>query len=131
MTRWLKFNAIGLLGVLVQLTILQLLVKFGLHYLAATALAVEAAVLHNYAWHIHFTWKDRPGAGSLWRFHVANGAISLLGNLALMKAFAGRLGWPVAPANLLAISITSVLNYFAGDRWVFHRRAVRAASTVE
>jgi putative flippase GtrA len=131
MIRWMKFNAVGLAGVAVQLGVLQLLVKSGVHYLVATALAVEAAVLHNYFWHTRFTWPDRRGSGSIWRFHLANGLISLLGNLALMKMFTGWLGWPVLPANLLSITITSLLNFFAGDRWVFQRKAVRAASRVD
>ena len=117
MIRWLKFNAVGLIGVVVQLGVLSLLVKSGVHYLVATALAVETAVLHNYAWHVRWTWAER--AGSLWRFHLANGLISLLSNLVLMRVFTGWLGIPVLPANLLAIGLTSILNFVLGDRWVF------------
>jgi putative flippase GtrA len=59
-TRWAAFNAVGLAGVAVQLACLALLVHAGSHYLAATALAVEAAVLHNFLWHQRWTWRDRP-----------------------------------------------------------------------
>ena len=51
MTRWLKFNAVGVLGAGVQLCVLAALHRWGVHYLLATALAVESAVLHNYLWH--------------------------------------------------------------------------------
>lgn len=46
---WLKFNAVGGMGIGVQLITLTGL-KSGLHidYLLATALAVEAAVVHNF-----------------------------------------------------------------------------------
>ena len=58
--RWIKFHTVGLMGMCVQLTMLPLLKSgFGLDYLPATVLAVEAAVLHNFAWHEKFTWKDR------------------------------------------------------------------------
>ena len=120
--RWLKFNTVGALGALVQLAVLGLLTRMGLHYLIATALAVEIAVLHNYAWHVHWTWKDRANRlslRSLWRFHLGNGLLSLVSNLALMRIFTGSLGIPVLPANLLAICLTSVLNFLLGDRWVF------------
>jgi len=119
--RWLKFNAVGLMGFVVQLAALQTLVKLGVHYLVATAIAVELAVLHNYAWHTQWTWKERgpASAGNLWRFHLGNGLLSLLSNLALMKVFTGWLGMPVLPANLTAITLTSFLNFFVGDRWVF------------
>jgi putative flippase GtrA len=121
MIRWMKFNAVGLMGVTVQLALLEGLVKLGLHYLVATAIAVEIAVLHNYVWHTHWTWKDRgPAAGgNLLRFHLGNGLLSLAANVALMKVFAGWLGMPLIPANLTAIALASVLNFLVGDHWVF------------
>ncbi len=125
--RWLKFNAVGLMGVGVQLAALWLYTRvFGWHYLVATALAVETAVLHNYAWHMAWTWRDRAQDGSrpgarLVRFHAGNGLVSLLGNLALMRVFAGMLHLPVLAANVLAITITSLLNFVIGEWWVFPR----------
>src|SRR5437016_606133 len=58
--RWCKFNIVGGIGILVQFAALFLL-KSVLHfnYLAATAIAVEAAVVHNFVWHEQFTWADR------------------------------------------------------------------------
>ncbi len=73
--RWLKFSAVGLVGVGVQLAVLALLTKSGVNYLVATAVAVEVALLHNYAWHRRWTWADRDArSGRLLRFHLANGA---------------------------------------------------------
>jgi putative flippase GtrA len=58
--RWLKFNFVGAIGIGVQFGALFLFTSvFHLHYLAATALAVEAAVVHNFLWHENFTWVDR------------------------------------------------------------------------
>ncbi len=99
--RWLKFNLVGAIGIGVQLCCLALL-KSWMNYLAATALAVEIAVLHNFVWHEKFTWheryntKDRPGGTRerwlrLLRFHLGNGAVSVLGNMGLMWLFVGRL----------------------------------------
>jgi putative flippase GtrA len=54
--RWAIFNGIGLLGVGVQLATLAVMInRLGMHYLAATAIAVEAAVLHNFFWQQRFT----------------------------------------------------------------------------
>lgn len=67
--RWCKFNLVGAIGILVQFGVLFLL-KSVLHfnYLAATALAVEVAVVHNFFWHERFTWGDRSRSewGPLW-----------------------------------------------------------------
>jgi putative flippase GtrA len=119
MRRWLKFNAVGMIGAVVQLSVLAVLTRLGVQYLIATALAVECAVLHNYVWHTRWTWKGRPG--SLWRFHLANGLASVVLNLIWMSVFKGWLGLPLVVANLLAIALTSVANFALGDRWVFLR----------
>jgi putative flippase GtrA len=57
---WVRFNAVGIIGLVVQLLVLAVLLRFGLHYLAATTMAVEAAVLHNFLWHERWTWSERP-----------------------------------------------------------------------
>ena len=88
-----------------------------MHYLIATAIAVEVAILHNFYWHVRWTWKGRHP--SLLRFHMANGLVSILSNLALMRLFTGGMGIGPVPANLAAISITSLANFLLGDRWVF------------
>jgi len=119
MVRWAKFNAVGAIGVAVQLSVLAALIRLGTHYLLATALAVEAAVLQNYYWHTRWTWRGRDG--SLWRFHLANGLLSLISNLVWMRMFTGWLGIPPLPANLMAIALTSTANFLLGDRWVFQR----------
>jgi putative flippase GtrA len=121
--RWLKFNFIGLIGIGVQLFALALL-KTVLHmnYLLATALAVEAAVVHNFLWHERFTWPDRVAKARLVRFlkfNLTNGAISILGNVLLMRFFAGTVKIPYLAANLITIACCSVFNFLASDRFVF------------
>jgi putative flippase GtrA len=122
--RWLVFNGVGIVGFAVQLGVLAVLLHLRLHYLAATALAVEVTVLHNFAWHERWTWKDRPADCAarwerLWRFHALNGAVSLGGNLILMRALVGGLGMAPVPANLVAVLACALLNYTASDRMVF------------
>ncbi len=130
--RWLMFNLVGGLGIIVQLAVLAALTgPMRWNYLIATAAAVEAAVLHNFFWHEHWTWAERTGGGTaswawrLARFHLANGAFSLVGNMLLMGFFVGRLSMNYSLANLLAIAICSVLNFLAGDRVVFPAGAPR------
>ena len=124
--RWLKFNAVGLMGIVLQLAVLFTLVNvLKAHYLMATFLAVETAILHNFAWHEQWTWRDRASPGRqgmparLLRFHVANGGVSMAGNLVLMGLFVGALGLPAIVANLAAILICSCLNFLLSHFWVF------------
>ena len=124
MVRFLRFNGVGVLGFALQLGVLALLLRGGVHYLAATVLAVELAVLHNFAWHERWTWRDRPAdastrAARLWRFHASNGLISLAGNLVLMRLLVGLVGMPPVPANLLSVLLCALVNFTASDRFVF------------
>ena len=121
--RWVKFSAVGATGIAVQTITLYFLLRImGLHYLAATALAVEASVLHNFIWHRKWTWSDRPRASlaqMLLRFNLTNGALCLTANLALMFVFVGKAGLNAYVANLAAIAICSVINFLLSDRFVF------------
>ena len=122
-TRLLKFYLVGGLGIGVQLVVLfWLKTGLGMNYLAATALSVEAAVIHNYFWHERFTWGDRISAGRCGRFlkfNATTGAFSLLGNLAAMGWLVGLLHLPCLLATCLTIAACSVLTFLLSDRLVF------------
>ena len=99
------------------------------HYLVATAIAIELTLLHNFVWHLKYTWRDRPAgrAAQLLRFHVSNGLVSLIGNLLLMRLLAGAAHLPLLVANALAILICSVLNFSLGHNWAFAARPAPAS----
>jgi putative flippase GtrA len=124
--RWIVFNSVGAMGFIVQMSALYLMASLaGLHYLWATVLAVEAAILHNFLWHENWTWADRARSDRkgwrrrLVRFQLANGVVSVAGNALLMRYFVGALKIHVLPANLIAIALCAVINFAAGDRLVF------------
>jgi len=110
--RYLVFTTIGALGFLVQSVTLVALVKgAGLHYLLALAIAVEVAVL--------------PASGSgerlvrLASFHMTNGLISILGNLAVVSLLVEVIGWPLVFASVAGMITTGLVNFVASDRLVF------------
>ena len=124
--RWPAFCAVGALGIAVQLGALHFLIHYlRVHYLAATFLAVEAAVLHNFVWHKRWTWANRNIAGfketlkRLALFHLTNGIVSITGNLLWMRFLVGTMGWNYLPANMTTIAAGALLNFWAGDRIVF------------
>ncbi len=125
--RFFRFNVVGAIGIAVQLGALELLRRAGMDYLLATTLAVEAAILHNFVWHERYTWRDRVSTSTwesfarLVRFHLTNGAVSLVGNALAMRWLVGELRLPVIPANLVAITACWLLNFLLSDRVVFTR----------
>jgi len=122
---WLRFNAVGIIGVGVQLAVLAVLrTGFDWTIRAATLIAVECAVLHNFVWHERWTWRHRSlefrgFAGRLLRFNISNGLISIAGNLVLMELLAVRLHLNYMFSNLVAIGACSLLNFFVSDKLVF------------
>ena len=122
--RWAKFNFVGALGMGLQLAALAVFARWlGGHYLFATAAAIELTLLHNFAWHVRYTWRDRRRdsavPGQLLRFHLSNGLVSMAGNLLLMHVLMGVAGLPLLPANCVAILCCSLVNFYLGDDWVF------------
>jgi putative flippase GtrA len=117
-----RFVGVGAGGFVVQGLVLHVLTAAGLPYLLATAVAVEAAILHNFLWHERWTWADRPADGRLVRLARFNGwtaLISIGGNVALMGLLVGRLHLPLLAANPLTVLTLSVLNFLSADRLVF------------
>ena len=136
--RWLKFSAVGWLGVGVQLTMLTLLAgHVGLHYLVATALAVESAIIHNFFWHERWTWGDRGlrGTRGRWqrfvRFNAASGSVSMLGNLVFMSIFVGQFGLHYLVGNIASIASCAILNFVISDRLVFLAITERAPASLK
>ena len=127
MLHWIKFNVVGVLGFALQSGALFLLTHGGhpVGYLAATAAAVELAVLNNFVWHQRWTWKDRPSLTikdtlrRLVKFNLTSGLFSMIGNLVFMSILVGRLGLAIGPANLASVVACSIVSFILADRIAF------------
>ena len=128
MSRVARFAAVGVLGWLVQLAALTILLRLGLHYAPATAAAVELTILHNFAWHERYTWRDRRAASGraiarrLLRFNASTAVVSIVGNVFVTALAVQLLELPVLVATTLACTALSVVNYASASRWVFDLR---------
>jgi putative flippase GtrA len=127
MMHWIKFNVVGVLGFALQSGVLFLFTHTApqINYLAATAAAVELAVLHNFVWHQRWTWRDRPSATMretlfrLMKFNISNGLFSIFGNLFFMSILVGHFGLPISPANLISLAACSICNFILADQIAF------------
>ena len=132
--RRLMFVAVGAMGLGVQLLVLRLLATETTMALPVSmALAVEAALLHNFVWHERWTWADRrPGASNPWlarlgRFHLTSGVVSIGGNVLLTSLFVTVAGLHYLVANVLAVAACTILNFLTADRLVFRVQEARMA----
>lgn len=127
MARFVRYNLVGLLGLGVKLTLLAILVELaGIGHLAATAIAVEITILHNFTWHLRWTWRDRSAGldingvlARLLRFHMANGLVGMTANLVVMKLLVDGAGLHYLAANLAATAAAGMANYLLASLVVF------------
>jgi dolichol-phosphate mannosyltransferase len=127
MLHWIKFNLVGVVGFVLQSGALFILTHTAPHfsYLAATAVAVELAVLNNFVWHQRWTWNDRPATTKketmrrLAKFNITTGLVSLAGNLILMNLLVSHFGLPILGANLASVAACSILSFVLADRFAF------------
>ena len=127
--RYLKFGLVGASGTLVNLGVLYACQEFVLQGIEATqrlyaslAVAIFLATVNNFFWNRRWTWRDRllANPSSAVRQFVRYGLASWLGTcvqyvLTLWLAT----HWHYLGANVVAIVVASVVNYFANDWWTF------------
>ena len=136
LARFLRFNLVGLFGIVTQLTTLTVLNHaLPAHYLLTSTFAVELTLLHNFTWHIHYTWPQtkitrHAATRALLRFHLSNGLVSHVGNLSLMRLFVRTAHMPVLLANIFAIACCGLANFLIAHHWVFSRTTTAIAGNV-
>jgi putative flippase GtrA len=122
---WLRFNLVGAMGFAVQTAVLSALVRWaGLPTSVAVAIAVLAAVSHNFLWHEHFTWPNRPPE-LRWRrwasFHASTGLMSVVSNIGVTVVVMAVTGLPAVASNVVAVALVSVATFWINDRLVFRQ----------
>lgn len=120
-TRFIRFNTVGLLGMGVQLASVTLLTALNVPAIVAVVLALGITLVHNFVWHRRWTWNDRSGsiAVSFARFVLANGLVSLAGNVVIAGIGVHVFGMPAPLATFSAIGLCGLVNYRLSDRTVF------------
>jgi dolichol-phosphate mannosyltransferase len=118
--RLVRFGAVGLTGVVVNLLVLRLL--YGeLHWLPvlASALAAEASIVNNFLWNNWWTFGERTIQPV--RFVRFNAAA--LGGLAItagiFAVLLGRFGLPYLVAELVGIGAATAWNFAVSIFWTW------------
>jgi putative flippase GtrA len=134
MMRFVKFLVAGAGGFLVQIAMLAALIKLGgVHYMPATIVAVEAAILLNFVWHQQWTWRDRGETGvlvRLVRFNVLTAFTSILGSVVVTTFLVETVSMTPIVANSISVLVLGVLNFIGTDRFVFRAAALAGAMTI-
>ena len=127
----------GVVGTIVDTLVLWLLSDFVFtkgylgEYIISPLISFQCAVAVNYTISYFYVWKDRtrkrPDA-SVRRFFRLYGAYNLstsvvfLIRLGIMLLIENFTGWDVVICNLLAMSISGVLNFFIENLFIFKKK---------
>jgi putative flippase GtrA len=131
--RFLRFSIAGATGFAVQIAVLGVLTNWaGVNYLAATAIAVEAAILVNFLWHERYTWKDRPAMTTrerwlrLGKFNAMTSLTSIVGSVMVTAVLVESFTLSPLDANVVAVVVLAVVNFIGANTLVFRAGAVGA-----
>jgi putative flippase GtrA len=125
--RFLKFSTAGALGFLIQIAAVSLFMTLGWHYLAATAIAVELAIVTNFAWHRAITWADRAEGNALRqfvRFNALTAVTSIAGSLLVTGLLVESAGVSPVVANIICVAGLGLVNFIGADTLVFRAGAL-------
>jgi putative flippase GtrA len=125
----------GFFGFVCQVGALWLLhAVSGLHYVVATILAVELAIVVNYVVHDKWTWRDRPNVtgaiGRLLRFNALTAVTSIAGGVLVTAFFVEALTLNPVIANIFSVAALGLLNFVGADKLVFRSGVALVALAV-
>jgi putative flippase GtrA len=130
--RFLKFGTVGASGTVVNLGVLYLGQEFIFNAVQqqqiklnlSLALAIFLATVNNFFWNRLWTWMDRkqlhhkPWLVQFWQYTLACG-LSIALQIVFTNLLAPHFYYQIA--NLIAIGLTSILNFVLNDIWTFGR----------
>jgi len=121
MGKFLRYGMVGGASAVVDFSIYAGFLALGLHYLVAAVGSFLVAVVNNYWWNRHWTFRverGHLGAQGL-RFLVVS-TLSLVANLVVLHTLV-QLGLGEILAQAIAIVFVTPLNFVGNKIWSFRR----------
>jgi putative flippase GtrA len=116
-----KFCAVGGSGYVVNLCVFAACVElFDMHHLLAATAAFVVAVLNNFWWNRHWTFRARGGRAGFqaMRFFAVSGAAFVFA-AAVLELLVSVAGVAELPAQAIAIVSATPLNFIGNKMWSF------------
>jgi putative flippase GtrA len=117
-----RFGVVGASGYVVNIAIYSGLLGLGLHYRGAATGAWVVAVLNNFWWNRHWTFGAREGHAGFQalRFFVVS-FVAFLVSLVILTLLVESVGIAKVPAQLIAVTAVTPLNFVGNKLWSFAR----------
>jgi putative flippase GtrA len=117
----LKFCAVGASGYVVNLCVFALCVEgLGIHHLAGATVAFVVAVLNNFWWNRHWTFRARSGRAGFQaaRFFTVS-VVAFLFAASILELLVIVAELPELPAQAISIVMATPLNFIGNKMWSF------------
>jgi putative flippase GtrA len=117
----LKFCAVGASGYAVNLCVFALCVEgLGMHHLLAATVAFVVAVLNNFWWNRHWTFRARSGRAGFQaaRFFTVS-VVAFLFAASILEVLVSVAEMPELPAQAISIVLATPLNFIGNKMWSF------------
>jgi len=122
--RFIKFNLVGLTGVVVNEGLLVLLVSYGAYYIYASAIAIEVSIISNFVLNDLWTFRDRRHGHVVIRLLKFNGLmlVGLAVNLAILYLGTDYLNINYAVSNLAGIALAFLVRYWLSIKYAWIKK---------
>jgi len=117
-----RFGLVGASGYVVNIAVFSALLAVGMHYRGAATGAWIVAVLNNFWWNRHWTFAAGEGHAGFQalRFFVVS-FVAFLVSLAILTLLVETTSIPKVPAQLIAVTAATPLNFLGNKLWSFAR----------
>ena len=116
-----KFCAVGASGYVVNLSVFALCVEgLGAHHLVGATVAFVVAVLNNFWWNRHWTFRARSGRAGFQaaRFFTVS-VVAFLFAASVLELLVSVAEMPELPAQAISIIAATPLNFIGNKMWSF------------
>jgi putative flippase GtrA len=116
-----KFCAVGASGYVVNLCVFALCVEgLGAHHLVGATAAFVVAVLNNFWWNRHWTFRARSGRAGFQaaRFFTVS-VVAFLFAASVLELLVSVAEMPELPAQAISIIVATPLNFIGNKMWSF------------
>ena len=116
-----KFCAVGASGYVVNLCVFALCVEgLGAHHLVGATVAFVVAVLNNFWWNRHWTFRARSGHAGFQaaRFFTVS-VVAFLFAASVLELLVSVAEMPELPAQAISIIAATPLNFIGNKMWSF------------
>ena len=116
----MKFCAVGASGYVVNLCVFAAFVELlDAHHLVAATAAFAVAVLNNFWWNRHWTFRARSGHAGFQAARFFTVSVLALGVNLIVLELLVRSGTPELPSQAIAVAVAMPFNFVGNKLWTF------------